>query len=157
MSADMAMRPKSGNQWRNTDLPPIMLEEGAWRRSFIPTVFLWAGAQPNFWSIKAESLVTALQAIFDVTFPGINHNVQPKGWIIGLECLALIFVSDYFNLHLKVNQCLCSWHSNFGSTAIALITNFLVTSKNNETDENVDTDYEQELSASLLENWAFLY
>jgi hypothetical protein len=157
MSADMATRPKSGNQWRNTDLPPIMLEEGAWRRSFIPTVFLWAGAQPNFWSIEAESLVTALQAIFDVAFPGINHNVQPKGPIIGLVCLTLIFVSDYFNPHPKVNQRLCSWRSNFGSTAIALVTNFLVTSKNNETDENVDADYEQELAASLLENWAFLY
>jgi hypothetical protein len=29
--------------------------------------------------------------------------------------------------------------------------------KNNETDENVNADYEQELAASLLENWAFLY
>ncbi|KAG2073169.1 hypothetical protein BDR04DRAFT_1116517 [Suillus decipiens] len=125
MSADMAMKPKSGNQWQNTDLPPIMLEDGAWHRSFIPTVFLWA----------------ALQAIFDIAFPEINHNVQPKGPIMGL-----------------VNQCLCSWHSNFRSTAIALITNFLVASKDNDIcDEDNEDDYEQELAASLLENWAFLY
>ncbi|KAG1870862.1 hypothetical protein F4604DRAFT_1926419 [Suillus subluteus] len=30
MSADMSMKPKSGNQWRNTDLPQIMLEDGMW-------------------------------------------------------------------------------------------------------------------------------
>ncbi|KAG1734223.1 uncharacterized protein EDB91DRAFT_1251008 [Suillus paluster] len=32
MSADMMMKPKSGNQWRNTNLPQIMLEDGMWRR-----------------------------------------------------------------------------------------------------------------------------
>ncbi|KAG2343980.1 hypothetical protein BDR05DRAFT_999528 [Suillus weaverae] len=117
-----------------------MLEDGAWRRSFIPTVFLWAGAQPNFWSIKAKNLLLALQAFFDVAFPGMNYNVQPKGPIMGL-----------------VNQHLCSWHSNFGSTAIALISNFLATSKNNKPDDDNDADYEQELVASLLKNWAFLY
>ncbi|KAG2090358.1 uncharacterized protein F5147DRAFT_780314 [Suillus discolor] len=141
MSADLATKPKSGNQWQNTDLPPIMLEDGAWRRSFIPTVFLWAGSQPNFWCIEAEKLHPALQAIFDVAFPGMNHNVQPKGPIMGL-----------------VNQRLCSWRSNFGSTAIALVTNFLATSKDNDIDNDEDEDdYEQELAASLLENWAFLY
>ncbi|KAG1804345.1 hypothetical protein EV424DRAFT_1544678 [Suillus variegatus] len=142
MSADLAMKPKSGNQWRNTDLPPIMLEDGAWRRSFIPTVFLWAGAQPNFWCIEAEKLHPALQAIFDIAFPGMNHNVQPKGPIMGL-----------------VNQCLCSWCSNFRSTAIALVTSFLATSKDNNINDDEDDkdDYEQELAASLLENWAFLY
>ncbi|KAG0691755.1 hypothetical protein DFH29DRAFT_818986 [Suillus ampliporus] len=132
-----------------------MLEDGAWRRSFIPTVFFWAGAQPNFWSTEAKKLLPALQAIFDVAFPGTNHNVQPRGPIMGLVCLTFIFIPDYFNIHPKVNQRLCSWRSNFGSTAIALVTDFLATSKDNESDD--DADYEQELSASLLENWAFLY
>ncbi|KAG1866428.1 hypothetical protein C8R48DRAFT_672169 [Suillus tomentosus] len=142
MSADLVMKPKSGNQWRNMDLPLIMLEDGAWCRSFIPTVFLWAGTQPNFWCIEAKKLHPALQAIFDVAFPGMNHNVQPKGPIMGL-----------------VNQHLCSWGSNFRSTAIALVTSFLATSKDNNIDDNKDNkdDYEQELAASLLENWAFLY
>ncbi|KAG1856021.1 hypothetical protein DFJ58DRAFT_727275 [Suillus subalutaceus] len=143
MSADMMTKPKSGNQWRNTDLPPLMLEDGMWRRSFIPTVFLWAGAQPNFWSIETEKLLPALQAIFNVAYPGMNHKVQPRGPIIGL-----------------VNQRICSWRSNFGSTAIALVANFLATSKDNEDedeDEDEDANFEQTLAAELLQEWAFLY
>ncbi|KAG2124120.1 hypothetical protein BD769DRAFT_1388925 [Suillus cothurnatus] len=139
MSADMMTKPKSGNQWRNTDLPPLMLEDGIWRRFFIPTVFLWAGAQPNFWSIETEKLLPALQAIFDVAYPGTSHNIQPRGPIIGL-----------------VNQHICSWRSNFGSTAIALVANFLATSKDNE-DEDEDAKFEQTLAAELLKEWAFLY
>ncbi|KAG2740223.1 hypothetical protein P692DRAFT_20754143 [Suillus brevipes Sb2] len=134
-------KPKSGNQWRNTDLPSLMLEDGMWRRSFIPTVFLWAGAQPNFGSIETEKLLPALQAIFDIAYPGTNHKVQPRGPIIGL-----------------VNQRICSWRSNFGSTAIALVANFLATSKDNEDeDEDEDANFEQTLAAELLQEWAFLY
>ncbi|KAG2743103.1 hypothetical protein P692DRAFT_20747212 [Suillus brevipes Sb2] len=140
----MSTKPKTGAQWRNTDLPPIMLEGGAWRRTFIPTVFLWAGAQPKFWSIETEKLLPALQAIFNVSFPGINHTIQPKGPIVGL-----------------VNQRLCSWRSNFGSTAIALIANFLAASRDDENGDDNDNDngaeYEQGLATFLLENWAFLY
>ncbi|KAG2030118.1 hypothetical protein BDR03DRAFT_1017503 [Suillus americanus] len=136
--------PKTGSQWQNTDLPPIMLKGGAWRRRFIPMVFLWAGAQPKFWSIKTKKLLPALQTIFDVSFPGINHNIQPKGPIIGL-----------------VNQRICSWHGNFGSTAIALITSFLAASRDDENDNNDDdnnhAEYEQGLATFLLKNWAFLY
>ncbi|KAG1886993.1 hypothetical protein F4604DRAFT_1675058 [Suillus subluteus] len=141
MAADMSTKPKTGSQWRNTDLPPIMLEGGAWRQRFIPTVFLWAGAQPKFWSIETEKLLPALQAIFDISFPGINHNIQPKGPIIGL-----------------VNQRICSWRSNFGSTAIALVTSFLAASRDDENDDDDDgAEYEQGLATFLLENWAFLY
>ncbi|KAG2068842.1 hypothetical protein BDR04DRAFT_1119545 [Suillus decipiens] len=102
---------------------------------------LMSADMPKFWFIEAKKLLPGLQAIFDVAFPRIDHNVQPKGLIMGL-----------------VNQHLCSWLSNFGSTDIALITNFLATSKDNDIgDEDNEDDYEQELVASLLENWAFLY
>ncbi|KAG1798403.1 hypothetical protein EV424DRAFT_1352524 [Suillus variegatus] len=132
MAADMSTKHKTG---------AIMLEGGAWCRTFIPTVFLWAGAQPKFWSIETDKLLRALQAIFNILFPGINHNIQPRGPIIGL-----------------VNQRICSWHSNFGSTAIALVTNFLVASRDEENDDDNDsTEYEQGLATFLLENWAFLY
>ncbi|KAG2076164.1 hypothetical protein BDR04DRAFT_1149228 [Suillus decipiens] len=124
MSADMMTKPKSGNQWRNTDLPPLMLEDGIWRRFFIPTT---------------EKLLPALQAIFDVAYPGMSHNIQLRGPIIGL-----------------VNQRICSWCSNFGSTPIALVANFLATSKDNE-DKDEDAKFEQTLAAELLKEWAFLY
>lgn len=57
-----------------------------------------------------------------------------------------------------MNQRICSWRSNFGSTAIALVTNFLAASRDEENDDNDDgTEYEQGLATFLLENWAFLY
>jgi hypothetical protein len=61
-----------------------------------------------------------------------------------------------------VNQRICSWRSNFGSTAIALVANFLATSKDNEDedddeDDNDDANFEQTLAAELLKEWAFLY
>jgi hypothetical protein len=57
-----------------------------------------------------------------------------------------------------VNQRICSWRSNFGSTAIALVANFLATSKDNEDeDEDEDANFEQTLAAELLQEWAFLY
>ncbi|KAG1745456.1 uncharacterized protein EDB91DRAFT_1080365 [Suillus paluster] len=127
MSTDLMMKPKSGNQWRNTNLPQIMLRMACGK-----------GAQPNFWSIDTNKLLPALQAIFDVAYPGMNHNVQPKGPIIGL--------------------CICSWRSNFGSTAMALIANFLATSKDDKNeDEDNNIDFEQTLAANLLDEWAFLY
>lgn len=59
----------------------------------------------------------------------------------------------------KVNQRLCSWRSNFRSTAIALVTNFLAASKADEDDEDEDdtSDFEQVLATNLLEDYAFLY
>jgi hypothetical protein len=102
MAADMSTKPKTGAQWRNTDLPPIMLEGGAWRRTFIPTVFLWAGAQPKFWSIETEKLLPALQAIFNVSFPGINHTIQPKGPIVGLVSPSQVYF-HILTIFLTVN------------------------------------------------------
>ncbi|KAG0692878.1 hypothetical protein DFH29DRAFT_881967 [Suillus ampliporus] len=104
------------------------------------TVFLWAGSQLNFWTIEIEHLLPALQAIFEVAYPGVMHNVQPKGPIIGL-----------------VNQRLYSWHSNFGSTGIALVANFLASSTYDKSEEDDDFDFEQALAVNLLEQYAFLY
>ncbi|KAG0699340.1 hypothetical protein DFH29DRAFT_809189 [Suillus ampliporus] len=111
-----------------------------WHRNFIPTVFLWVGAQPSFWSIEIEHLLPALQAIFDVAYPGMMHNVQPKGPIVGL-----------------VNQCLCSWRSNFGSTAIVLVTNFMASHRDSESGDDDNAEFKQALAEALLSQYAFLY
>ncbi|KAG2115112.1 uncharacterized protein F5147DRAFT_547370, partial [Suillus discolor] len=98
-------KPKTIGQWRNTDLLSMMLEDSAWHRSFIPTVFLWAGVQPKFWTIETEQLLPALQSIFDVAYPGTNHNVQPKGPIIGLQVLATNLLEDYAFLYEDPETC----------------------------------------------------
>ncbi|KAG1807826.1 uncharacterized protein BJ212DRAFT_1303285 [Suillus subaureus] len=74
MSADMATQPKSGS------------------------------AQPKLWSIKAENLHPALQAIFDIAFPGMNYNVQPKGPIMGLE-LAASLLKNWAFLYEDPENC----------------------------------------------------
>jgi len=100
MLADMATKPKTGSQWHNTDLLPIMLENGAWRRQFIPTVLLWAGSQPNFWTIEAPNLLCALQTIFATIYPGVEHKVQLKGPIMGVVSAVLIY---FYICHLDRN------------------------------------------------------
>ncbi|KAG1858217.1 hypothetical protein C8R48DRAFT_775164 [Suillus tomentosus] len=90
---------------------------------------------------KTKKLLLALHAIFDAAYPGMNHNVQLKGPIIGL-----------------VNQHIVSRRSNFGLTAITLIANFLAGSKDNkDEDDNSDADFELTLAADLLDEWVFLY
>ncbi|KAG2111381.1 hypothetical protein BD769DRAFT_1674374 [Suillus cothurnatus] len=154
MLADMATKPKTGSQWRNTDLLPIMLENGTWCRQLIPTVLLWAGSQPNFWTIKAPDLLCALQAIFATMYPGVEHKVQLKGPIMGVA-----------------TQRLCMWWNNFGSTAIALVSNVLSSvNENIDNDEqadndsiDVDTDSDAQekimvhMAHTLLKDYAFLF
>ncbi|KAG2032961.1 hypothetical protein BDR03DRAFT_1014716 [Suillus americanus] len=113
MLADMAIKPAAGNgQWRNTDLPPMLTENGSWRRQFVPTVLLWADS--------------------------------------------------------KITQRLCTWRSNFSSTAIALIANFLASlrecedeDEEEDEDENENADSKEkfmmQMAASLLEGYAFLF
>ncbi|KAG2104268.1 hypothetical protein BD769DRAFT_1676255 [Suillus cothurnatus] len=152
MLADMAIKPAAGNgQWQNTDLPPILTENGLWHRQFIPTVLLWAGSQSSFWTIKAADLLCAVQAIFNMMYPKVKYNIQPRGPIMGM-----------------ITQHLCTWHSNFGSTAIALIANFLASlreskdeDEDKDEDENENTDSREkfmtQMAASLLKGYAFLF
>lgn len=151
MLADMAIRPAAGNgQWQNTDLPPMLTENGLWRRQFVPTILLWAGSQSSFWTIEAADLLCAVQATFNTMYPGVKYNIQPRGPIIGV-----------------ITQRLCTWRSNFGSTAIALVANFLASlreSEDNEDeadDDEEDTDRKEklmtEVAASLLKDYAFLF
>ncbi|KAG1841255.1 hypothetical protein F4604DRAFT_1690389 [Suillus subluteus] len=148
MLADMAIKPAAGSgQWQNTDLPPILTENGSWRRHFIPTVLLWAA-----------DLLCAMQAIFNAMYPGVKYNIQPRGPIMGSVLI----------IHSKITQRLCTWHSNFSSTAIALIANFLASLRESEEDEDEDDEdkkentdgrekFMTEMVASLLEGYAFLF
>ncbi|KIK40196.1 hypothetical protein CY34DRAFT_13858 [Suillus luteus UH-Slu-Lm8-n1] len=82
---------------------------------------------------------------------GVKYNIQPRGPIMGV-----------------ITQRLCTWRSNFGSTAIALIANFLASLRESEEDEDEDDEdkkenadgrekFMTEMAASLLEGYAFLF
>ncbi|KAG1722009.1 hypothetical protein EDB19DRAFT_1916954 [Suillus lakei] len=114
-------------------------------------VLLWAGSQSSFWTIEAADLLCAMQAIFNTMYPGVKYNIQPRGPIMGV-----------------ITQRLCTWRSNFGSTAIALIANFLTSLRERkdeddeeDEDKNENTDSKEkfmtQMAASLLEGYAFLF
>jgi hypothetical protein len=108
MLADMVIKPAAGNgQWRNTDLPPILTENGLWHRQFIPTVLLWAGSQSSFWTIKAADLLCAVQAIFNMMYPKVKYNIQPRGPIMGMVSVICIHTFIHsFNHQFKDHSAL---------------------------------------------------
>jgi hypothetical protein len=87
-------------------------------------------------------------------YPGVEHKVQLKGPIMGVA-----------------TQRLCMWRNNFGSTAIALVSNFLSSVNENIDDDeqadndsiDVDTDSDAQekimvhMARTLLKDYAFLF
>lgn len=145
----------------------MMVADGSWHRNFIPTVLLWAGSRPDFWFIDSVELLNALQAIFDAMYPSVKHTIQPKGPIMGVVSHTRVAQLNLcFTQKSKVNQRLCTWCSNFGSTSIALLANFFISSRvldlneDDEDDSQDDKDSQPEnaaIATSLLDKYAFLY
>ncbi|KAG0699687.1 hypothetical protein DFH29DRAFT_780607, partial [Suillus ampliporus] len=122
---------KARSAYHNTDLPPPCQDDQHWSKMFLPTIFLWAGCQPNLWSISNEFLLLAISATFKIVYPEVQYTPRIQGAIFGVT-----------------NQRLSEWRSNFGSTAIVIIIDFL--------SHNEDTDV-VELARYLLADYAFLY
>ncbi|KAG1734436.1 uncharacterized protein EDB91DRAFT_1084090 [Suillus paluster] len=122
---------KAQSAYHNADLPPPCQDGQCWLKMFLPTIFLWAGCQPNIWSISNEFLSLTISAIFKVVYPEVQYAPTIQGAVIGVT-----------------NQCLSEWGSNFGSTTIAIIIDFM--------SHNEDTDV-MELVGYLLTDYAFLY
>ncbi|KAG2073142.1 hypothetical protein BDR04DRAFT_1152495 [Suillus decipiens] len=72
-----------------------------------------------------------MKYIFKVVYPDIKYQVVVSGSVFGV-----------------VTQCVSKWHSNFGSTALAIVINFCILNK--------DTSA-KELAALFLHRYAFLY
>lgn len=75
---------KARSTYLNTDLPPGCHEDGKWARQFLPTVFLWLGAQDELWTITDAKLLHACQEIFKVVFPNIRYKVVTSGSVFGV-------------------------------------------------------------------------
>ncbi|KAF8837066.1 hypothetical protein BDN67DRAFT_1014158 [Paxillus ammoniavirescens] len=96
---------KKRANYNNKDLP--VPSDHRWSRSFISTATLWCSIQPNMWSVPEEQLVSALQAIFNVEYPGIKYQVTTSGSVFSVTL-----------------QRLSEWQSGFGSTALAMLIDF---------------------------------
>jgi hypothetical protein len=56
---------------QNDNLPKECQEDGIWRKRVIPTVYRWAGIQPNAWIIPDEELIEAFQIMCDAYYNGV--------------------------------------------------------------------------------------
>jgi hypothetical protein len=70
-SVDSIENKKSRSDYKNCDLPiPV---DHRWTTTFMDTAILWAGGQPNIWSIPDETLAAALQEIFNAVYPDVQY------------------------------------------------------------------------------------
>ncbi|KAG1744439.1 hypothetical protein EDB19DRAFT_1961698 [Suillus lakei] len=122
---------KSRGAYRTSDLPPAMQADQRWTKKFIPTIMMWAGSYDDIWSIPDDVLLHHVQLVFDVVYPELK-----------------IVIVHGSVIHLLTAQRISEWRSNFGSTGIVIIIDFL--SRNADCDSST-------LASSLLTNWAFLY
>ncbi|KAG1883956.1 hypothetical protein F4604DRAFT_1575107, partial [Suillus subluteus] len=118
-------------QYRNTDLPEQVQADHRWAKKFLLTMTLWAGSQESLWSIPDATLLTHIQIAFKAVYPEMNLTIVLNGVIFSLTV-----------------QRLSEWRSNFGSTAIAIIIDFLTS--NQECDSQV-------LTGLLLKNFTFIF
>ncbi|KAG1759769.1 hypothetical protein EDD22DRAFT_782077, partial [Suillus occidentalis] len=122
---------KSRSSYLNMDLPPGCHEDGKWVRVFLPTVFLWLGAQEELWVLADAKLLKACKEIFKVVYPDICYSPTMSGSVFGV-----------------VTQRVGEWRSNFGSTALAIAIDFCASNQDSTP---------AELSNLLLAQYAFLY
>ncbi|KAG2124060.1 hypothetical protein DEU56DRAFT_759837 [Suillus clintonianus] len=122
---------KSRGAYRTADLPPAMQADQRWAKTFLPTIMMWAGTYEDIWSIPDDVLLHHVQLVFNVVYHELKIAVVHGGVV-----------------HLLTAQRISEWRSNFGSTAIVIIVNFLA--------RNTDCN-SSELASSLLASWAFLY
>ncbi|KAG1846542.1 hypothetical protein F4604DRAFT_1688357 [Suillus subluteus] len=120
---------KVHSSYLNTDLPPGCHEDGKWAQIFLPTVFLWLGAQEELWVIGDAKLLMACKEIFKVVYLDIRYNVTTSGSVL-------------------VTQHVGEWRSNFGSTALAIAIDFCASNQDSTP---------AELAELLLVHYAFLY
>ncbi|KAG1902158.1 uncharacterized protein F5891DRAFT_978876 [Suillus fuscotomentosus] len=121
---------KARSSYQNTDLPPAC-QDRRWPKVFLPTIYLWAGSQPNLWNISDDALLEAINHIFQVVYPEVKYAPSLQGSVFGVT-----------------NQRLSEWRSNFGSTAIAIIIDFMAWN---------DDANPSDLAEYLLSDFAFLY
>ena len=81
-----AMRASSGSKttFTNADLPPACLP--LWNDLYVQLLNDWAGTVPNPWSCHDTNIQGNLQALWDVAYPSIKVDIQPRQAIFVQVC-----------------------------------------------------------------------
>ncbi|KAG1782887.1 hypothetical protein EV702DRAFT_1191338 [Suillus placidus] len=122
---------KARGAYRTVDLPAAMQADQRWTKKYLPTIMLWAGSYEDIWVIPDDVLLHHAQLIFDTVYKDLNIVLVHNGVV-----------------HSLTAQRISEWRSNFGSTAIVIIMDFMT--------RNADCA-PSNLAASLVDEWAFLY
>ena len=88
---------KARSTYLNTDLPPACHEDTKWGRIFVPTIFLWLGAQEEPWTIPDKNLLHACREIFKVVYPGIKYQVVMSGSVFGVVSPCFVLLNNIIN------------------------------------------------------------
>ncbi|KAI6009050.1 hypothetical protein EDC04DRAFT_2774939 [Pisolithus marmoratus] len=106
-ASSMMTRGKASKCHCQKSLPSVLTEDRVWSKIIMPAFLVWAGSSDP-WMISDDKLMQSLQTIITATFP------------------------DFLNLDkiFPGMPMFTIWRSNFGSTAITVISHFLVSDLN---------------------------
>ncbi|KAI6041363.1 hypothetical protein EDC04DRAFT_2669026 [Pisolithus marmoratus] len=110
-ASSMTTRGKASKRHCQKNLPSVLMEDRVWSKIIMPALLVWAGSLADPWMISDDKLVQLLQTIIMATFP---------------DFLNLDEIHPGMLMFTIASQQLCQWCSNFGSTAIIIISHFLV-------------------------------
>ncbi|KAG1797287.1 hypothetical protein EV424DRAFT_1352814 [Suillus variegatus] len=122
---------KARDAYCTVDLPAAMQADQCWTKKYLPTILLWAGSYKDIWVIPDDVLLHHAQLIFDAVYKDLNIVLVHNGVV-----------------HSLTARHISEWRSNFGSTAIAIIMDFMT-----RTSDCAPSD----LAMSLVHNWVFIY
>ncbi|KAG2128045.1 uncharacterized protein EDB93DRAFT_1332544 [Suillus bovinus] len=117
---------------QNADTAPDNIKARTLAKNFIPTIMLWAGSYEDIWSIPDEVLLHHAQLVLNAVYNDLDIVVVHGSGVI----------------HSLTAQRISEWRSNFGSTGLVIIMDFL--SRNSDVNP-------VKLAKSLNVEWAFLF
>lgn len=92
----------TGKKVTNDDLPKSCHINNTWRGRVIPTLFRWAGTQPNPWSIPDSNITEALKIICDVYMMRQSIPTQPV-WLF-IWYVRVYTLPPYTNAYLRCSN-----------------------------------------------------
>ncbi|KAI6118442.1 hypothetical protein F5141DRAFT_1212365 [Pisolithus sp. B1] len=124
----------------NGHLPSSLQEDRRWMKLVLPALVTWTGSLGDPWVIPDQDLMQALQIIIITISPNFGDlSVIHPGALVFVLVVLFTFVLVIFLTHfvMQATWRLSVWHSNFGSTALAIMAHFLTSGTDDAQPPNV--------------------